>query len=191
MLYLPLAEDNPMRRTTLLQFAGPRKTALPLALGAVSAQGIPLGLSVFFALDEARDFQLLPYKGVAAVGTGLGLLALSMAVVGLYGVMTFVVSQRVREIGIRTALGATGEDIVGLFVRQGMRLVALGLALGSVGGIGLAILLTKIVIFGPQPFDPVACGVVALLLALVALFACWLPARRAAKVDPMIALRAE
>jgi len=111
--------------------------------------------------------------------------------VGLYGVMTFVVGQRVREIGIRTALGATGDNIVGLFVRQGMRLVAIGLAVGSIGAIGVAALLSKIVIFGPHAFDPWAGGAVALLLALVSLFACWLPARRAAKVDPMIALRSE
>ena len=113
-----------------------------------------------------------------------------MSVVALYGVMNFVVSQRVREIGIRAALGATGGNIVGLFVRQGMRLVSIGLALGGIGGIALAMLLSKLVP-GSQPFDPSACGVVALLLAIITLFACWLAARRAAKVDPMIALRAE
>jgi ABC-type antimicrobial peptide transport system permease subunit len=140
--------------------------------------------------EERKDLQLLPFKGAAVVGASLGLLALSMAVVGLYGAMAFVVSQRVREIGIRAALGATAQNIVGLFVRQGMRLVAIGLALGSVGGVVVAIVLSKIVV-GAQSFDPLACGAGALLIAIVTLFACWLPARRAAKVDPMIALRAE
>ncbi len=190
MLYLPLLDDSPIARATLLQFTGPRATALPLALGAASAQGVNLSLNVFGALEEAKDLQLLPYKGVAAVGAGLGLLALLMAVVGLYGVMAFVVSQREREIGIRAALGATAGNIVSLFVRQGMRLVAIGLALGSFGGVVVAIVLSKIVI-GAQPFDPLTCGAVALLLAIATLFACWLPARRAAKVDPMVALRAE
>jgi ABC-type antimicrobial peptide transport system permease subunit len=115
---------------------------------------------------------------------------LLMAVVGLYGVMTFVVSQRVREIGIRTALGATGKNIVGYFLRQGMRLVGIGLALGSVGGIGLAIMLSKL-LPEAEPFDPLTCGSVGLLLAIVSLFACWLPARRAAKISPMLALRSE
>jgi len=148
-------------------------------------------LTTYWSLDEVRNALLLPFKGTAAVGAGLGLLALTLAVVGLYGVMTFVVSQRVREIGIRTALGATGDNIVGLFVRQGMRLVAVGLAVGSIGGIGVAVLLSKIVIFGTKAFDPVAWGAIVLLLTLVSLLACWLPARQAAKVDPMVALRAE
>lgn len=190
MVYLPLPEDSPNGKKTLLRFAGPRATSLPLALGAASAQGVSLSLNVLGALDEAKDLQLLPYKGVAAVGAGLGLLALLMAEVGLYGVMAFVVSQRVREIGIRTALGASAENIVGLFVRQGMRLVATGLALGAVGGVIVAIVLSKIVV-GAQPFDPWPCSAVALLLASATLVACWLPARRAASVDPMIALRVE
>jgi len=190
MLYLPLPDDSPNARVTLLQFTSPRATALPLALGAASAQGMYLSLNVLGSLDEARNLQLLPYKGVAAVGAGLGLLALLMAVVGLYGVMAFVVSQRVREIGIRSALGATAENIVSLFVRQGMRLVVIGLALGSLGGVVVAIVLSNIVV-GAQPFDPLVCGAVALLLAIATLVACWLPTRHAAKVDPVIALRAE
>ena len=191
MIYLPLPEDSPNARLTLLQFAGPRATALPLTLAAASAQGVHLRLTLYWSLDDVRNYVLLPFEGTAAVGAGVGLLALALAVVGLYGVMTFVVGQRVREIGIRTALGATGDNIVGLFVRQGMRLVAIGLAVGSIGAIGVAALLSKIVIFGPHAFDPWAGGGVALLLALVSLFACWLPARRAAKVDPMAALRTE
>lgn len=113
-----------------------------------------------------------------------------MAVVGLYGVMAFMVCQRVREIGVRAALGATRENIVGLFVRQGMRLVTIGLALGCFGGLGAEIVLSKIMV-GAQPFDPLVCGAVALIIAISTLFACWLPARRAAKVEPMIALRTD
>jgi len=105
-------------------------------------------------------------------------------------VMTFVVSQRVHEIGIRVTLGATVENIVGLFVRQGMRLVTIGLALGGFGALVSSILLSKFMV-GALPFNPLDFGAVALLIAIVALFACWLPARRAAKIDPIIALRAE
>ena len=190
MLYLPLADDRLGHTETLLQFTGPPSTTLPLVLAAASAGGKHLGINIRGSLDEARNLLLLPYRCSAAVAAALGLLALLMAVVGLYGVMTFVVSQRVREIGIRTALGATGKNIVGYFLRQGMRLVTIGLALGCIGGIGLAFLLSKI-FFVAEPFDPLTCGSVGLLLAIVSLLACWLPSRRAAKVDPMVALRTE
>jgi len=190
MIYLPVPEDSPNARHTLMQFTGPRATALPLALGAALAQRLPLGLKINFSLDEARNLQLLPFKILAAIGASLGLLALLMAVAGLYGVMTFVVSQRVHEIGIRVTLGATVENIVGLFVRQGMRLVTIGLALGGFGALVSSILLSKFMV-GALPFNPLDFGAVALLIAIVALFACWLPARRAAKIDPIIALRAE
>jgi len=105
--------------------------------------------------------------------------------------MSFAVSQRVREIGVRVALGATTENIVRLFVRQGMKLVAIGLVLGLIGG-KLCALLLNAVLFGLiRAFDVWVFGTVGVLFALVALLACWLPARRAAKVDPMVALRAE
>lgn len=192
MLYLPLPEDGSVARTsTLVQFTGPLEKALPLASGSASVQGVQLGVNAALSIDALLHLQLLPFKGVAAVGMALGGLALVMSMVGLHGVMTFAVNQRVREIGIRTALGATADAIVGLFLRQGMRLVVVGLVLGGTGGIGAGVLLSKYVILGAQPFEPLACGAVALLFALVAGLACWLPARRATKVDPMVALRTE
>jgi putative ABC transport system permease protein len=104
--------------------------------------------------------------------------------------MSFVVSQRTREIGIRVALGARPRDVVRLFLRQGLRLVALGLGLGLVGGVALARLLAAALV-DVSPLDPVAFGGVALFLASVALLACYIPARRATKIDPMVALRYE
>jgi ABC-type antimicrobial peptide transport system permease subunit len=117
-------------------------------------------------------------------------LALLLATVGLYGVLNYDVSQRTREIGIRGAIGATRAQIVQMILRQGLAKAGLGLAVGLVGAVFFTRLLRNM-LFDISPTDPVAYGAVTALLLLVALAASWLPARRAAKVDPVIALRAE
>jgi ABC-type antimicrobial peptide transport system permease subunit len=117
-------------------------------------------------------------------------LALVLAAVGLYGVLNYDVSQRTREIGIRGAIGATRGQIVALILGQGLWKATLGLVAGLIGAIILTRFLRKL-LFDVSPIDPVAFGAVTMLLLLVALLASWLPARRAAKVDPVIALRAE
>src|SRR5262245_16899697 len=116
--------------------------------------------------------------------------ALALAAIGLYGVMSYGVAQRTHELGVRIALGATSRDAVKLIVGQGMRLVALGLALGVGGALAVSRLMVN-QLFGVGPRDPLTFMVIALLLTFVALLACWIPARRAAKVDPMVALRCE
>ncbi|HTO97261.1 MAG TPA: FtsX-like permease family protein, partial [Myxococcales bacterium] len=98
--------------------------------------------------------------------------------------------QRTREIGIRMALGARQQDVLGLVVSDGLRLCVLGIAIGIALASGLARLLRGM-LYGVESFDPLSYFGLTLLLALVALFACWLPARRAARVDPAVALRAE
>jgi putative ABC transport system permease protein len=115
---------------------------------------------------------------------------LLLASVGSYGVMSFVVSQRTREIGIRLALGAQRRDVISLFLRQGSKLIAIGVVVGLAGGAAISRLLAKVLVDISQ-FDPLAFCVVAAFLAVVALLACWVPARRATKVDPMVALRCE
>ncbi len=117
-------------------------------------------------------------------------IALLLAVLGLYGVMSYLVAQRTREFGIRLALGAQWRDLLCLVLGHGMRLVALGLVLG----LGGALALSRVVeaqLYQVSPQDPLTFAAVALLLAVAAALACWLPARRAARVDPMVALRAE
>jgi predicted permease len=121
---------------------------------------------------------------------GLGLLALFLAMIGVYGVMAFAVSQRTREIGIRMALGAQAADVLKMVIGEGMRLVCIGAALGLAASLAVAQLM-KSTLFGLSAIDPLAFAAVILLLAIVALLACWIPARRAARVDPMIALRCE
>jgi putative ABC transport system permease protein len=134
------------------------------------------------SISQPRFYMLL--LGVFAV------LALTLAAIGIFGVLSYAVSQRTREIGIRMALGAQGRTVVGLVVRQAMTLVAIGLAAGTIAARFLSQTLTKM-LFGVGPTDPATFAAVAVLLAAVALLASYLPARRATRVDPIVALRAE
>jgi predicted permease len=116
--------------------------------------------------------------------------ALLLAAIGLYGMLAFGVARRTREIGVRLALGATRHEVLGLVVRQGMALTLAGLGLGIAGALGAARLLRGL-LYQTEPLDPVTFASVPAILAVVALLACYLPARRAARVEPMAALRAE
>ena len=118
------------------------------------------------------------------------LCGLLMAVIGLYGVIAFVATQRTQEIGVRMALGATRSDILRLITSEGVRLIVLGGVVGLGAALGTAELL-KSLLFNVGPRDPLPYAAVALLLAIVALVATLIPARRAASVDPMQALRTE
>jgi putative ABC transport system permease protein len=126
----------------------------------------------------------------AVLAVSLGLLALLLAAVGLYGVMAYSVAQRTREIGIRMALGAQPRDVLGIVFHQGMRLVGIGVVLGVAAGAAVSRVLRSL-LFGLSQFDPIAYVSVSLFLMAVALLACYLPARRATKVDPLTALRHE
>jgi putative ABC transport system permease protein len=104
--------------------------------------------------------------------------------------MSFIVTQRTREIGIRVALGAQNADVIRLLLMQGMKLTVIGIMLGLLGGVAISRLLAAVLI-DLSPFDPLAFGGVAVFLSVVALLACYLPARRAMKADPLTALRCE
>jgi putative ABC transport system permease protein len=122
--------------------------------------------------------------------SAFGFLAVVLTCIGLYGMLSYSVAQRTREIGIRMALGAERRDVFGIIIRQGVRLAIMGIAIGLAGAWATTRLL-KNQLFGVQATDPLTFLAAAFLLAMVALLACYVPARRAITVDPVVALRHE
>lgn len=138
---------------------------------------------LFAASEAERRFVLTLFEA-------FGMVALALAAVGIYGILSGSVTERTREIGVRAALGATRGDIVGMVLRQGMRLTALGVAIGLCGA-AVASQMLATLLFGVSRLDPITYVGVIALLGVVAAVACWMPAWRAARVDPSITLRAE
>jgi ABC-type antimicrobial peptide transport system permease subunit len=139
--------------------------------------------------DNLQQWQA-PAAIVSMLAGTLALLALVLACTGVFATVAYSVSRRVREIGIRVALGAAHDDVIRLIVRQGLRPVAIGLVLGLAGSAGATTLLVKL-LFGLSPHDPLSFVVIPSVLAVIAVAACYVPARRALRVDPTVALRAE
>jgi predicted permease len=189
LLYLPFARDVAKGGSVFVRPREISAAALIQIVRAAKAGGIELQFQRPHSFWVG--FFALPFYAFAIASGTLGALALGMASVGLYGLMSFSVNRRVHEIGVRMAMGASEEKVVGLFVRQGLRLVGLGLVLGLIGGMLFAQLMSKILNGFVGAFDPLAFTFVTLMFAVIACLACWLPARRAAQVDPMVALRAE
>jgi putative ABC transport system permease protein len=141
-------------------------------------------------LVEHMDFPLFPARVAATLLGSFGLLALLLAAIGIFGVMSYAVSQRTREIGIRIALGAPARNILRLIVGHGLQLTFIGLVIGLAGA-GAGTRLMAGLLYGVSALDVITFGGVSLLLALVELLACYLPARRAMRIDPLRALRHE
>jgi ABC-type antimicrobial peptide transport system permease subunit len=116
--------------------------------------------------------------------------ALALATIGIYGVMAYLVNQGTRELGIRIALGASPRNILSLVVRQGMVLAFFGVAIGLAAAF-LLVRLIRSLLFGVEVTDPITFAGISLLLAMITLLACYIPARRAARIDPMISLRCD
>ncbi len=141
-------------------------------------------------MREHLSLMLFPFRLAAGVSAALGLLALTLAGVGLYGVVSYGVARRTREMGVRMALGANARDVVRLVVGEGMRVVVVGMVVGIALAFGATRLLSS-VLFGISANDPLTFTVIPAVLAAVALAAHFLPARRATMVDPVQALRTD
>ena len=141
-------------------------------------------------LDEHLRFALFPSRVAALVLGVFGLVALLLAAMGIYGITSYAVAQRTHEIGIRLALGAQLRDVLRLVLTHGLRLAVLGVALGLIGAYVATRAITSL-LYGVSATDPLTYGVVSAALVIVAVLACYIPARRATKVDPLVALRYE
>jgi macrolide transport system ATP-binding/permease protein len=188
-LYLPLSRAD----STSMQFFVRTQGNSAALMGAVSESVRTIDRSLQASTRPLGDNLALwiwPSQMGALLSGALGIVALLLASAGIYAVMAFAVTQRIREIGIRMALGSQSSGLLRLLLRDGMRLVGAGLAIGLLTSIAGARLLSKF-LYGLSALDGLAFVGVSVLLGAVALLACWLPARRALRVDPMIALRYE
>jgi predicted permease len=194
-LYIPLDQDRePFDKAGVLiarAAPGAVRSLLPIVRNAVTSAGP--GTSNGWNLQPFDDIlapELAPWRISAALFTALAILALTVGITGVYGAVSYTASRRTREIGVRRALGATGIDIVALVMSESMSVTAIGVLVG-VGASLLSARLIATLIYGVSPRDPVSLAGAAMLLLAAATAACIAPARRATRVDPLIALSAE
>ena len=199
VMYIPLAQvknsfielNNKLIPTTWVV----KTSVSPLSLASAVKQQV-LNVDSQLAIAHERSLEQVFAEATGRQTFNMTLLsvfagvALILAALGIYGTLSYSVEQRSQEIGIRMALGAEGADLRRMVIRQGMSLAGLGILIGLAGALALSRLITTL-LFGVYPNDPVSFAAIALLLALVAFLATWLPARRATQVDPLAALRHE
>jgi predicted permease len=188
--YFPLAQKYDGGMTLHLRAATKPEQLLAATQQEIRALDPKLPVYNVKTLEQYRRDALSDTRIQTVLIVGFGLLALALASLGLYGVLSFGVAQRTREIGIRMALGANRSDVLRLVIGQGFKLISIGVALGLLGALAATRVLQSL-LYGVSPTDPATFVGITALLLLVALLACWIPARRATKVDPMVALRCE
>jgi len=189
-IYLPFSQSPPRTSTITLRVAEEPTAVAPSARRVVGALDPELAVFGVESMTQILARSIWQPKLQALLVGAFAVIALVLAAVGVYGVVSYAVAQRTREIGVRIALGAQRSAVLRLVIAQGVRLTLIGVAVGLAGSLAGARLLEGL-LFGVRARDPLTFGGVPILLLLVAVIACYLPARRAANVDPAVALRAD
>jgi predicted permease len=188
-VYVPLSQQYQSRVSLLVKTAG-AASAIPQVRALIRDMNPNMPVSEALTLESVTAIGVIPQRIAASVAGTLGIVSLILTAIGIYGVTAYAVSRRTKEIGIRMALGADTSRVLRLVLRQGLVLAGIGVAIGViVAGAGSTLL--ESLLFGVPGLDPLAFGGPCLLFAIVTLAATYVPARRATKVDPMIALRSE
>jgi ABC-type antimicrobial peptide transport system permease subunit len=189
--YMPFYQWSTDGRATLaLRVTGEAKALAGDIRGVVRSIEPRAQVTGLSTLTDVVDGTLRNERTLAQFGAMFGGVALTLTALGVYGVLAFSVVQRTREIGVRIALGASKADVLALVIRQGLALVVIGGMIGVIVALGLNRFVSRL-LYGVSAADPLTLAATLGVLSAVALLACWFPARRAAKVDPMIALRCE
>ena len=188
MVYLPIGQSHVQEVSAMIR--GDVTTAASAARTTLRALDADLPLMNNSTFEQYTSVALLPQRLAGVVSATLGIIGLLLAAIGVYGIVAYAVSQRTREIGIRVAVGATPSGVARFMAGEGVRVAAIGIVIGLALALGGAQLLRSFLL-GMNPYDPLAFGGAAAGLLTVAVVACVVPARRAAKVDPVVALRAE
>jgi len=190
--YLPLAQNFTPERTLQIRSTLPPESLVPEVQQQILALDANAPIEQIQTMKESLGGALgfFLFRLGASLAAAMGLLGLLLAVVGVYGVVSYAATQRTQELGIRMALGASPRQILALLLRQGAQLVAAGLLFGLLGAWALTRAMSHMLV-GVSPSDPLTYLTVAAVLSFITLLACWIPARRAMRVDPMVALRYE
>ena len=189
-IYFPTVQTIPQSMGFAVRTEREPAASVPSLRAALREVADDLSMANVRTMDQMFASNIANQRLVVTLLGAFAALALLLAGVGLYGVVSYSVGQRTREIGVRMALGATASSVVSLVLRNGLKSAAIGLALGLLAAVGLTRFLRGL-LYGVSTFDPVSFAAVAAVLTGVGILACWWPASRAAKVDPVVALRNE
>jgi predicted permease len=190
--YVPLTQHFTVQRTLQIRSSMPPESLATIVQHVIQALDANDPIEEIQTMKESLGGTLgyFIFRLGASLAAAMGLLGLLLAIVGVYGVISYAAAQRTQELGVRMALGASPRQILALLLRQGARLVAAGLLFGLAGAWALTRAMSNMLV-GVSPGDPLTYVSVAALLSFITLLACWIPARRAMRVDPMVALRYE
>ena len=188
IVFLPMAQDYVPAVTLQVRTTGNPENVVATARAALQSLDPNLAVTNVFTIEQILAQALWAPRMGGLLLALFGALALVLSAVGVYGVLSYSVNQQTREIGLRMAMGAQRSDVMRLILGQGLRLTVLGLGLGVLVALGLMRVLVSL-LFDVRAYDPLTYTAVTLLLTAVALLACYIPARRAMRVDPMVALR--